>query len=110
MLDRMRWVIAGLRVYPERMKANLDMSYGLLNSQTVLTALLGTGGLQREEAYALVQRNAMAAWEEGRPFIELLKSDPEVTEHLDPDEIDRCFDPARYLENTATVFERLEAL
>jgi adenylosuccinate lyase len=110
MLDRMRWVVEGLRVYPERMKTNLDASYGLLNSQTVLTALLGTGRLQREDAYGLVQRNAMAAWEEGRPFIELLKSDPDITEHLDPDEIDRCFDPARYLENTATVFERLEAL
>lgn len=110
MLDRMTWVISNLRVYPDRMRANLDASYGLLNSQSVLTALLAKGRLQREEAYTLVQRNAMAAWEEGRPFIELLKSDPEVTEQLDPDEIDRCFDVERYLQHAPVIFERLEAL
>jgi adenylosuccinate lyase len=110
MIEKMRWVIEGLRVFPERMKANLDASYGLLNSQSVLTALLAKGSLQREEAYALVQRNAMAAWEEGRPFLELLKSDPEVTEHLDPSEIEGCFDPARYLRDAHVIFERLEAL
>jgi adenylosuccinate lyase len=110
MIEKMRWVVAGLRVFPDRMKANLDASYGLLNSQSVLTALLAKGALQREDAYALVQRNAMAAWEEGRPFLELLKSDPEVTEHLDPAEIEGCFDPARYLRDAHVIFERLEAL
>ena len=110
MIEKMRWVIDGLRVYPDRMKANIDASYGLLNSQTVLTALLAKGTLQREDAYALVQRNAMAAWEEGRPFLELLKSDPEVTQHLDPAEIEGCFDPSRYLRNAHVIFERLEAL
>ena len=110
MIEKMRWVVDGLRVYPERMKTNLDASYGLLNSQSVLTALLAKGTMQREDAYALVQRNAMAAWEDGRPFLELLKSDPEVTEHLDPAEIEGCFDPARYLRNAHVIFERLEAL
>ena len=110
MIEKMRWVIEGLRVFPDRMKVNLDSSYGLLNSQSVLTALLAKGSLQREDAYALVQRNAMAAWEEGRPFLELLKSDPDVTEHLDPAEIEGCFDPARYLQNAHVIFERLEAL
>jgi adenylosuccinate lyase len=110
MIEKMRWVVEGLRVFPDRMKANLDASYGLLNSQSVLTALLAKGSLQREEAYALVQRNAMAAWEEGRPFLELLKSDPEVTEHLDPAEIEGCFDPSRYLRDAHVIFERLEAL
>ncbi len=110
MIEKMRWVVDGLRVFPDRMRANLDASYGLLNSQSVLTALLAKGSLQREEAYALVQRNAMAAWEEGRPFLELLKSDPEVTVHLDPDEIEGCFDAARYLREAHVIFERLEAL
>lgn len=110
MLERMRWVVEGLRVFPDRMKANLDASYGLLNSQSVLTALLAKGSLQREDAYLLVQRNAMAAWDEGRPFLELLKSDPDVTEHLDPAEIEGCFDPARYLQNAHVIFDRLEAL
>nr|MBA2600419.1 adenylosuccinate lyase [Actinomycetota bacterium] len=110
MLDRMRWVVEGLVVNEARMLANLDASHGLVHSQSVLTALLATGSMQREEAYALVQRNATAAWDEARPLMELLKSDPEVTQHLDPAEIDACFDPSRYLENVGIVFERLEAL
>ncbi|MEA2452048.1 MAG: adenylosuccinate lyase [Actinomycetota bacterium] len=110
MIEKMRWVIDGLEVFPDRMKVNLDASYGLLNSQSVLTALLAKGTLQREQAYTLVQRNAMAAWDEGRPFLELLKSDPEITEHLDPAEIEACFDPARYLRETHVIFDRLEAL
>jgi adenylosuccinate lyase len=109
MLDKTRWVIDGLVVDEARMRANLDASHGLVHSQSVLTALLAKG-LQREDAYALVQRNAMAAWDEERPLLELLKSDPEVTVHLDPTEIEECFDPTRYLERAATVFERLEAL
>ena len=110
MLEKMRWVVEGLVVFPDRMARNLDESYGLVNSQTVLTTLLGKKSLQREEAYALVQRNAMAAWDEGRPLIELLKSDPDVLAHLDPDEIDRCFDVSRYLRHSQVIFERLEAL
>ncbi|MDP9224594.1 MAG: adenylosuccinate lyase [Actinomycetota bacterium] len=110
MLDRMAWVVRGMTVYPQRMLRNLDSSWGLVHSQSVLSALLATGGLQREDAYALVQRSAMAAWDQERPLKELLKSDPGVTEHLDPDEIERCFDPARYLENSAVIFERLEDL
>jgi adenylosuccinate lyase len=52
----------------------------------------------------------MAAWDEGRSLKELLKSDPEVTQHLDPDEIEGCFDPARYLRHADEIFTRLEAL
>jgi adenylosuccinate lyase len=109
MLDRTRWVLEGLAVHPERMVRNLEASMGLVHSQSVLTALLAKG-IQREEAYALVQRNAMAAWDEERPLAELLKSDPDVTGHLDPDEIEACFDVARYLENTDEIFRRLEEL
>ena len=109
MMAKMRWVIEGLLVYPERMEQNLDASWGLVHSQSVLVALLGQG-LQREKAYELVQRNAMAAWSESRPLLELLKSDAEVTQHLDPDEIERCFDPSRYLRHTNEIFDRLEGL
>ncbi|HEX2051133.1 MAG TPA: lyase family protein, partial [Actinomycetota bacterium] len=109
-LDRTRWVVDGLVVDEERMRANLDASFGLVHSQSVLTALLSRTSLQREEAYELVQRHALQAWDEGRPLVELLKSDPEVTAHLDPSEIEECFDPARYLGSTAVIFERLEAL
>ena len=110
MLDKMRWVVEGLVVHEDRMRKNLDASMGLVHSQSVLTALLGKGSLQREEAYELVQRNAMIAWDEDRPLLELLKGDPDVTKHLDPDEIDRCFDLSRYLERADIIFERLEEL
>jgi adenylosuccinate lyase len=110
MLDKMRWVAEEMVVHPDRMKANLEASHGLVHSQSVLTALLAKGSLQREDAYALVQRNAMTAWDEGRPLHELLKSDPQVTEHLDPDEIEACFDSARYLGGTKEIFDRLEEL
>jgi len=110
MLEKMRWVVDGLVVDPARMLENLDASHGLVHSQSVLTALLAKGKLQREEAYALVQRNAMTAWDEGRHLKELLKSDPEVTDQLEPDEIERCFDQERYVRNADTIFDRLEAL
>ncbi|HEX2240292.1 MAG TPA: adenylosuccinate lyase [Actinomycetota bacterium] len=109
MLDRMRWVVDGLTVNPRRMLMNLEASEGLVHSQTVLTQLL-TKGLQREAAYALVQRNAMAAWDEGRPLAELLKSDPDVTAHLEPDEIEACFDVGPYLAKVDVIFGRLEQL
>ena len=110
MLDKMRWVIAGLVVDSARMAQNLEASLGLVHSQTVLTTLLSRTSLQREQAYELVQRNAMEAWETDTPLLELLKSDADVTAHLDPDEIDECFDAARYLENTGVIFDRLEEL
>lgn len=110
MLEKMRWVVDGLVVNPERMLENLENSYGLVHSQTVLTTLLAKGTLQREDAYLLVQRNAMTAWDEGRHLKELLKSDPDVTEHLEPDEIEQCFDQSRYVQNAQIIFERLEQL
>jgi adenylosuccinate lyase len=110
MMDKMCWVISSAEIHADRMASNLESSWGLVHSQSVLTALLSKGTLQREDAYALVQRNAMQAWEESRPLKELLKSDPEVTAHLAPDEIEGCFDNARYLRNINAVFERLEAL
>ena len=110
MMDKFRWVVDGLIVNDKRMLENLDASYGLVHSQSVLTALLSKGTLQREEAYELVQRNAMIAWDERRPLLELLKVDPDVTQHLDPDEIDQCFDLSRYLERAGVVFDRLEDL
>jgi adenylosuccinate lyase len=109
MLEKTRWVVDGMVVNADRMIKNLEGSLGLVHSQSVLTKLLETG-LQREDAYAIVQRNAMAAWEEDRPLLELLKADSELTNQLDPDEIEACFDPSRYLENVGAIFERLEEL
>ncbi|MDQ3954811.1 MAG: adenylosuccinate lyase, partial [Actinomycetota bacterium] len=109
MLEKTRWVVDGLIVNADRMTKNLEGSLGLVHSQSVLTKLLEKG-LQRENAYAIVQRNAMAAWEEDRPLLELLKADSELTNQMDPDEIEACFDPSRYLENVGAIFERLEEL
>jgi adenylosuccinate lyase len=84
----------GLAVYPENMKRNLGLSLGMWNSQTVLLALIRKG-LTREEAYALVQRNAMKTWEvkhagrDDADFLEQLKSDPDVARHFRAGELER---------------------
>ncbi len=92
MLRKACWLIDKLNVYPENMAANLEKSYGLIHSQRVLLALVEAGML-RDDAYRLVQKSAMRAWEEKTPFLDLLKADPEVTGHLSADQIDALFDP-----------------
>jgi adenylosuccinate lyase len=76
-------ILDGLRVYPDRMRENLDRSYGLVYSQRVLLALT-EAGLGRQAAYEVVQRNAMRAWEQRRSFLECLEADPDVGRHLGP--------------------------
>ncbi len=102
-------VLEGLQVYPERMRENLDRSYGLVYSQRVLLAL-AEAGLGRQAAYELVQRHAMRAWRERREFLELLEADPEVTRHLPPEALKACFDPAWHLRHVDAVFRRLGLL
>jgi adenylosuccinate lyase len=87
------------------MLENLERSYGLVFSQPVLLALVASG-LTRDEAYRIVQRHAMAAWEEGKPFRTLLESDPEVT--MSPDALDEAFSLERALVHTDRVFAALE--
>ncbi len=105
MLHRMTGIIEGLQVYPERMKENMERSYGLMYSQRVLLRLAETG-LPRQQAYEMVQRNAMRAWQERTPFRALLAADPEVTARLTPADLDRCFDPAWYLRNVDAIYRR----
>jgi adenylosuccinate lyase len=99
-------IVEGLEVDPARMTENLELSHGLVYSQRVLLKLTDAG-LARQVAYELVQRHAMRAWKERRPFFELLAADPTVTAHLSPDELKRCFDPAFYLRNVDAIFKRL---
>ena len=94
MAVRFRTLVEGLVVYPDRMLRNLDASHGLVFSQPVLLALVERG-MARDDAYRLVQRNAMRTWDEERPFRDLLAEDPEVTAVLDPAALDTCFDLAR---------------
>ena len=109
MLDRFAWLVGGLVVDTERMRRNLDASHGLVFSQRVLLALV-TSGLSRDEAYRLVQRNALAAWEEERDFRELLAADSEVGAALDADALAEAFDLADALRHVDVLFERLAAL
>ena len=94
---------------PERMQENLERSYGLVYSQRVLLALTDAG-LPRQAAYEVVQRDAMRAWRERRPFLECLQEDPAVTERLGPEGLKASFDPAWYLRHVDTVFQRLGLL
>jgi len=105
-LARMTRLIADLEVNPDKMRKNLDATRGLVFSQAVLLALI-EGGMTRDEAYRVVQRNAMLAWDHGRHLRELLEKDAEVT--LDPANLDECFSPARFLRNAEIVFSRLES-
>jgi len=98
-------ILEGLRVYPQRMRDNLERSQGLIHSQRVLLKLTEKG-LPRQAAYEIVQRNAMRAWDEQRPFHDLLAADPEVAGRLSPEELKACFDPAWYLRNIDAVYRR----
>jgi len=105
MLAKFTEVMAGLKVYPENMRRNLEATHGLVFSQRVLLALVEKG-LLREEAYALVQRNAMEAWRKGVSFKELLLKDKEVTSRLTPSEIEDLFDYSYHLKYVDYIFER----
>jgi adenylosuccinate lyase len=109
MLDRFVWIVEGLVVYPERMRRNLEASHNLFFSHRLLLALVESG-LPRDQAYRLVQRNAMRAWDEERDFIELVRADGEVAERLDAAALDEVFDLAATVRHVDTVFERLRAL
>ena len=109
MLKKACWLVDKLNVYPENMAANIEKSYGLVYSQRVLLALVEAGML-RDDAYRIVQRSAMKAWQEKAQFQDLLKADPEVTARLSPAAIDALFDPGYALRNMGVIFERVAAL
>jgi adenylosuccinate lyase len=105
-LDRLAGLVEKLVVYPERMRRNLEATRGLYNSQRVLLALT-EAGLPRQRAYELVQRNAMRAWTEERPLLELLEADPEVTAVLPRDGLARLFDLDHHLRHVDVIFRRV---
>jgi adenylosuccinate lyase len=107
MLVKFAGLIGDLVVDEERMRANLDSTNGLVFSQAVLLALV-EAGMTRDEAYRIVQRNAMEAWDDKGHLRELLGADPDVA--LGPDELDLCFSLEMVAETSAPVFERLEEL
>jgi adenylosuccinate lyase len=107
-LARLTQVIDKLLVYPERMQKNLDRMGGLVHSQRVLLALT-QAGLSREDAYAVVQRNAMKVWDAdgALSLLDLLKADPEVTAHLDPAALEASFDLDYHFKQVDTIFQRV---
>jgi adenylosuccinate lyase len=99
-------MIDNLRVYPERMRENLEETGGLYEAQRVLLALVEKG-VARQEAYVHVQRNAMKVWEEKVDFRTALKRDPDVRKALSEPEIDACFALEYHLKQVDAIFERV---
>src|SRR5690606_37666745 len=108
MLTRLAGLLDGLQVYPENMKRNLWLTRGLIFSQKVLLKLVEKG-LSREDAYRLVQENAMRTWRGEGDFRELLSGDRAVSAALTPGELDECFDETADLKNVDRIFERVFA-
>lgn len=110
MLVRFRGLMEGLVVRPERMRENIERGLGLWASGRVLSALVESGGLSREAAYAVVQRAALRASDERRPFRELVEADADVTEALPADALAACFDEGHLLRHVPAVIARLDRL
>ena len=106
MLGRFTGLMDKLVVYPERMLANLNMTHGVIFSQMVLLALIDKG-TTREDAYVIVQRNAMKSWQEGLEFRELLEKDPIVTRYIKKKELGAIFNVKNFLKNLDFIFDRV---
>ncbi|HKQ33051.1 MAG TPA: adenylosuccinate lyase [Thermodesulfobacteriota bacterium] len=106
MLGRLAYLLDGLQVYPENMEKNIWLTRGLIFSQKVLLKLVEKG-MSREDAYGLVQRNAMKTWKEKGGFRELLLRDREVAQLLTKEEITECFDVTADLKNVDGIFKRV---
>jgi len=105
-LNRLAGVIEKLVIYPENMLANLNKFRGLIHSQRVLLALT-QAGISREDAYRLVQRNAMKVWEQGKDFLEELLADPDVRAALSEEQIREKFDLGYHTKHVDTIFKRV---
>ena len=108
-LQKLAGLVEGLVVRPERMRENIERGLGLHASSRVLDVLVD-GGMRREDAYALVQRAALAAADERRPLRDLLALDPDAASRLSLADLDGCFDDERHLGHVDVVIARLEAL
>ncbi|RJP33750.1 MAG: adenylosuccinate lyase [Actinobacteria bacterium] len=109
MLVKFQGILRDLQVYPENMRRNLELTRSLVFSEGVLLALVDKG-ITREDAYGMVQRNAMQSWRTQEDFRALLAADPEVAASLSREELDACFDLRHHLRNTTEVFARLDGL
>lgn len=108
MLYLLNTLLENLLVYPDTMQKNLDITCGLIFSQTILLEL-AQRGISREDSYAMVQRNAMKTWQERKPFLDFLKADPEITRHISAAELQELCDIKKSLRNVDTIFARCGA-
>lgn len=106
MLRRLTGIIKDMHVYPERMKDNMDRSFGLYNSQRVLLALVDRG-MTRERAYAIVQRCAMKSWKTKRDFMKSLGADKDVKKYIKQSELKKLFDLKPYLRHVDYIYKRV---
>ena len=106
MLDKLAALVAGLKVDAARMRANLDLTHGLIHSQQVLL-LLVEKGVAREDAYRWVQRNALEAWRTGRPLLELAAADADIANTVQRRELAACFDLKRHFRDVKRTFRAL---
>ena len=105
-LDLFSYIMKGLQVYPENMRRNLEVTQGLVFSQRVMLILIEKG-MSRQQAYGIVQRNAMTAWREKKSFLKLLESDPDVAGKLSRDELHNLFDYKFFTKHVDDSFRRL---
>ncbi|MCR4417306.1 MAG: adenylosuccinate lyase [Ignavibacteria bacterium] len=105
-LDKMNFVLSNLKFNPEQIEKNIELTKGLIHSQKVLLALIEKG-LSREDAYKLVQTNAMKVWDGETDFKTELLSDPKILKYLNADEIEKIFDHSRLIERVDYIFNRL---
>jgi adenylosuccinate lyase len=106
LLDLFAFIMRGLEVYPERMRENLESTHGVIFSQRVLLALIDKG-LKRQDAYKLAQRNAMSAWRERRPYLDVLCEDAEVMAHISREELAALFDYGYFVRHVDESFRRV---
>ncbi len=106
LLARTLWLVDGMRVFPERMRQNVELTRGLIFSGQLLLDLAAAGML-REDAYRVVQSLAMKAWEEGLDFRALVEADPEIRRHLSPEQIAQAFSIERQLRHVDAIFQRV---
>ena len=106
MLNKMIFLMENLYVYPENMMKNINLTRGLIFSQEVLLALVKSG-ITREDAYEIVQKNAMKVWKEGKDFKKLLKSDKQICKFISDSDIDKLFDLDKILVNINKIYKRI---
>ena len=106
-IRKFTWIMEGLVIRKDRMLKNLESTGGLVFSGTVLLKLIDSGMI-RDDAYAIVQKNAMKAWDEGTSFIELCRKDPEISGRLAKEDLEECFSYDRHTAYVDEVFSRFE--